>query len=110
MREPKVFQWPISCSLPFWLLCSSSTPYRAFPRETTAQPKWPLLGSLYLSLALSPAVAPPFKVLQSLFIESSSFPGAGPSSRPGKPPLHLSLWASCYVLAVSQAGTSLSWL
>lgn len=60
-------------------------------------------------LTLLPATALHFKLLQFLFIVSSSFPDYGPSM-PEKHPLHLSPWASCCVLASPQAGISLPWL
>lgn len=70
-----------------------------------------ILGSLVPPdlLAMLPAIALHFKVLQSLFVVSSSFPDCGPS-RPEKHPLPLISWASCCVLASPQAGTSLPWL
>lgn len=58
-------------------------------------------------LALLPAVTSRYYSPYSLCPAPS--PDYDPS-RPEKPPLHLSPWASCCVLAVSQAGTSLSWL
>lgn len=94
----------------FRLLCFLSTPYQLFHMELLPSPM-PILGCslpqaywpCYLLYALH------FKVLQSLFVVSSSFPDYGPS-RPEKHPLHSSPWASCCVLALPQAGTSLSWL